>query len=93
MLGLGNADFLWVYGYDSEEILKRMRWAEPSYTLRGGYTYQNIMYLAAGVLLEKVSGIPWGDFLSPKNIRTFGNESYISLSEGREKTIEYFHSP
>lgn len=62
--GLGNADFLWYYNdTDSKEILRRMRMAVPTYPFRGGYTYQNIMYLAAGELIAKVSGKPWADFM------------------------------
>ena len=58
--GLGNADFLW-YGADLEpaEILRRMRLVEPAYSLRSSFIYQNIMYLAAGAVIEKVSGQPW----------------------------------
>lgn len=62
--GLGNADFLW-YDSDltSEQILQRMRYAKPTYPFRGGYTYQNIMYLAAGELIQKLSGMPWRIFV------------------------------
>jgi CubicO group peptidase (beta-lactamase class C family) len=62
--GVGNADFLW-YDSDltSEEILRRMRYAKPTYPFRGGYTYQNIMYLAAGELISRLSGVPWRIFV------------------------------
>ena len=51
--GLGNADFLWFNNdLGEKEILHRMRYAQPAYPLRGGYTYQNIMYLAAGEVIE-----------------------------------------
>lgn len=62
--GLGNADFLWIDSeLDSREILRRMRYAKPVYPFRGGYAYQNIMYLAAGELIEKLSGTPWKIFI------------------------------
>ena len=63
--GLGNADFLWANNdLGADEILFRMRYAEPSYSFRGGYTYQNIMYLVAGEIIERVSGKSWGKFLN-----------------------------
>ena len=65
--GLGNADFLWyTLQLPPKEILNRMRMAKPAYPFRGGYTYQNIMYLAAGQLIEKISGKPWEQFIKDR---------------------------
>ena len=65
--GIGNADFLWVRNDLSEdEILHQMRYAPISYPMRGGYTYQNIMYLAAGKVIEKLSGMSWSAFLQER---------------------------
>jgi len=62
--GLGNADFLW-YGQanSTRDILDRLRLLDPAYSMRAGFIYQNIMYAAAGSLIEAVSGIPWEDFI------------------------------
>lgn len=66
-IGLGNADFLWA-GSDLKpsEILYQMRYAPLAYSLRGGYTYQNIMYLAAGEIIARRSGLSWEDFLTQR---------------------------
>lgn len=65
--GIGNADFLWFNNdLSSKEILARMRYAEPAYPFRGGYTYQNIMYLAAGELIARLSGMPWSLFVQER---------------------------
>lgn len=65
--GLGNADFLW---YEREtnidDILFRMKYAEPAYSLRSGFIYQNIMYAAAGEVVARVSGMPWADFIQTR---------------------------
>ena len=62
--GIGNADLLWyLWNYDPDEILYKMRFLESSYPLRGGYTYQNIMYAAAGKIIERISGMSWEDFI------------------------------
>lgn len=65
--GLGNADFLW-YGQDTPtaEIIKRLRYVEPVYSLRSGFIYQNIMYGAAGELVGAVAGISWEEFLQQR---------------------------
>ncbi|MBL7875918.1 MAG: beta-lactamase family protein, partial [Cyclobacteriaceae bacterium] len=47
--GVGNADFLWsIMNIPAEEVLAKMKMVEPSYSLRSGFIYQNIFYLAAG---------------------------------------------
>lgn len=71
--GVGNADILWtVLDLPSEEILKRMRLVPPAYSFRGGYTYQNIMYLAAGELIARVSGQSWESFLRERIFQPLG---------------------
>jgi len=65
--GVGNTDVLWSYmDIPSEEVLQRMRLVEPSYSFRSGFIYQNIFYLAAGQVIEKVSGQPWEDFIKQR---------------------------
>jgi CubicO group peptidase (beta-lactamase class C family) len=62
--GLGNADFTWdIMDISSEEILAKMRWVKPTYSLRSSFIYQNIFYLAAGKVIEKVSGKKWNVFI------------------------------
>jgi CubicO group peptidase (beta-lactamase class C family) len=62
--GLQRGDFLW-YGseIDRDEILRRARFLKPSWSLRSTFGYQNIMYLAAGQLVAKVSGKTWDEFI------------------------------
>jgi CubicO group peptidase (beta-lactamase class C family) len=65
--GLGNADYLWASTQMTQrEILERLRHLPLSYPLRGGYTYQNIMYHAAGLLIEKKTGISWEENMQSK---------------------------
>ncbi len=65
--GLPNADFLW-YGQDSEadDILFRMRYVEPETSLRSSFTYQNIMYAAAGAVVAELSGMSWDAFIQKR---------------------------
>ena len=64
--GLPREDFLW-YGsqnYGRKEIIHRLRFLEPAYTMRGGYIYQNMMFLTAGELIPAVTGQSWDEFLT-----------------------------
>ena len=63
-LGIGNEDRLWTTDSTSiDELLFNFSKSKRKYPLRGGYTYQNIMYVVAGRLIEKVSGQTWQDFI------------------------------
>lgn len=84
--GVGNADFLWAWSPElsADEIAKRMQYAPQSYSLRGGYAYQNVMYLVAGKVIEKVSGMPWTTFMTERVFRPIGMQStFPNLSLSR----------
>lgn len=85
--GLGNADFLWDdTDLSSDEILYRMRLLPLSYPFRGGYTYQNIMYLAAGKLIEKLSGMSWEDFVEKRLFQPIGMTN--TYSNGKRSQVQ-----
>ncbi len=86
--GLPSTDFLWTSGDTSRrEIMHRVRFAPPSYSFRAGYTYQNVMFLVAGMVVEAASGMTWDDFI---RTRLFGpldmSRSVTSLREAQTKT-------
>ena len=84
--GLGNADFLWAWTPDlsQEAILNRMQYAEPAYSFRGGYTYQNIMYLAAGKVIEKLTGKSWEAYTEEKIFAPLGmTHSFASMTRSK----------
>ena len=63
-LGIGNADLLWVINnLSTAETIDKFKYAEKIYPLRGGFTYQNIMYVVAGEVIEAVSGQHWSIFM------------------------------
>src|SRR5439155_6735722 len=72
--GVGNADFLWAWTPElpSAEVVRRMQYAGPAYPFRGGFTYQNIMYLVAGEVIEKASGMSWERFVSERLFAPLG---------------------
>ena len=62
-----SGDLIW-YGsqYSREEVIKRARFLEPKYEFRAHYGYQNIMFIAAGEIVAKVSGMSWDDFIKTR---------------------------
>lgn len=72
-LGTFYGDLLWYNTtYSDEEVMKRIRY-EPI-TRRFGieYGYQNIMFLVAGKLIEKVSGQSWSQFVQTRIFTPLG---------------------
>lgn len=53
----------WGTGYSSEEVVRRARHCEPTYGFRAHYGYNNIMYIAAGLIIEEVTGKDWNVFI------------------------------
>jgi len=76
--GLGRADYLW-YGHDNstEEILRRVRLIDPTYPVRSSFIYQNIMYAAAGAVVEAASGKPWAEMIRTRIFEPLGMRETI----------------
>lgn len=66
--GLPRHDLMW-YGssLSRSELYQRLKYLEPTKSFRSAWQYQNLMYLTAGILVEKISGATWEDF-TKKNI-------------------------
>lgn len=84
--GVGNADFLWtIMNISSEEVLRKMQGVEPSYSFRSSFIYQNIFYLAAGKVIEKVSGQKWEDFIKARIFKPLGmNRTFPTLISSKD---------
>jgi CubicO group peptidase (beta-lactamase class C family) len=77
--GVGNTDFLWaMMDVPTKEILNRMRLVHPSYSLRSSFIYQNVFYVAAGQVIEKVSGKPWEVFIQERIFTPLGMGRTVS---------------
>jgi CubicO group peptidase (beta-lactamase class C family) len=73
-LGLGAGDLLWwpPSTYDRKEIMRRLRYIKPATSFRNAYAYDNVLYLVAGEVIEKVSGLPWEEFVAQRILKKVG---------------------
>src|SRR5688572_20154242 len=64
-LGLGAGDLLFVprSNLTRAETVRRLRHIRPATSFRSGYAYDNVLYVAAGQLIEEVSGQTWEQFM------------------------------
>jgi CubicO group peptidase (beta-lactamase class C family) len=73
-LGLGAGDLLWwpESTYNRKEIADRLRYIPLATSFRSAYAYDNVLYLVAGELIEKISGQSWEDFVSSRILAKVG---------------------
>jgi len=92
--GLPRHDFVWVNTpMDLPEIVRSLRFLEPNRELRAAYQYNNLMYMALGYLVERVSGKPWDDFVRERIFKPLAmNDSGCTIPEylaADERAIAY----
>ena len=60
--GLPRHDNMWDFcTLDRAGIFERLRHLEPSRAFRTAYQYNNLMFMTAGVLIERITGKSWED--------------------------------
>ena len=89
-LGTFSGDILWYRStLTAEEILERVRHLPKSYDFRAGYGYSNVMFLAAGEVVEKVSGQSWHEYIKAHFFRPLGMNRSISTIRDLDNTGNY----
>lgn len=68
-LGLGAGDLMiWPGGSDftPKDIIHNLRYLKPVSSFRTKFDYDNLLYMVAGEIIEKVSGKPWSTFIEER---------------------------
>jgi CubicO group peptidase (beta-lactamase class C family) len=81
--GISRHDGIWYKcDFSRKELFERLRYLEPSQTLRQGFLYNNMMYVAAGYIVELLSGKPWEEFVKERILTPLGmKNTYFSAKE------------
>ncbi len=71
--GLPRHDNVW-YGRAAtrEEIFRKLRYLEPNASFRSRYQYQNLMFLTAGYLTERLTERDWNDLIDERIFTPLG---------------------
>lgn len=68
-----SGDLLWYEtNYGADEILRRVRFLKPKSSFRSSFGYQNLMFVAAGKVVERVSGKTWSQFVTERILTPLG---------------------
>lgn len=74
-LGLGAGDLMiWPDSttVTKSELIHNLRYLKPVSAFRTKFDYDNLLYVVAGEVLAKVSGMSWEDFIEQKIMRPLG---------------------
>ncbi len=74
-LGLGAGDLMiWPDGHNftPTDIVKNIRFLKPISGFRTKYDYDNLLYVIAGEVVAKVSGMSWCDFVENRIMKPIG---------------------
>jgi len=92
--GLPRHDYSW-YGSTASrsELLGRVQYQEPSAELRARYQYNNFMFLAQGMVIEKLTGKSWEENLRERILKPLGmtrtNMSVLDMEKSDDRSLAY----
>jgi len=85
--GLGSADLMWArWHYSFAEMIRRLRYLPPAAPFRSQWQYHNVLYAVSGLIIERVSGMPWDAFIRTRIFAPLGmteSEALVSAIKGK----------
>jgi CubicO group peptidase (beta-lactamase class C family) len=92
--GIPRHDFMWYNSsFSREDLLKRLRYLEPTCNIRERYNYGNLTYLIAGLAMERMKGETWETLVSQKILTPLGmkktNFSIAKMQESDDFAFPY----
>ncbi|MCR9248186.1 MAG: serine hydrolase [bacterium] len=75
-------DLLW-YGsdYDDQAVLARLHHLPITQPFRGQFGYQNLMYMVAGLVIERTGGTSWDEFVEQRFFAPLGMQASRSAAQ------------
>lgn len=90
-LGLGQGDLMFFPEGGSltvNDIVHNVRYLKPENAFRSKLDYNNIMFIVAGEVIHRVSGLSWAEFIEQKIMKPVGmNASYGSYSRAKAANV------
>src|SRR6266852_3325588 len=74
--GITRHDTIWFKSdFTRKELFDRLKYLEPQEPMRQAFLYNNLMYAAAGYMIEQQSGKPWEQFVRDRILQPLGMKS------------------
>ncbi len=89
--GISRHDMIWYRSdFTRKELFDRLRYLEPSQPIRQGQLYNNMMYVAAGYVVELLTHKTWEDFVRERLFAPLGMTHSVFSIEDMTKAGDYF---
>ncbi len=84
--GLPRHDFVWYNSkFSRSELLNRLQHLEPTSDIREKFQYNNLMYAVAGLVIERLTGQTWEEFIQNRIFDPIGmNLSNFSVDDSQQ---------
>lgn len=69
-------------GYTRDDVYKMMALIKPTYSFRGGYEYNNITFIIAEKIIEKITGKSWEESVKERILQPLGMDATSLNAEG-----------
>lgn len=92
--GLPRHDLSWYASWATRiELLDRIQYMEPTAELRAKWQYNNFMFMAQGVVIEKLTGKSWEENMKEKILKPLGmdntNVSTIDMEKSADHSLAF----
>ena len=96
-LGLGAGDLMWFpdgNDFTIDEILKNFQYQKPVSAFRTQYDYNNLMFITAGEIVARVSGMPWSQFVQTRIMEPLRMDETAGLYKNlkNDKNVAFPHN-
>ncbi len=74
-MGLGAGDLMFFpegNDFDVDDVINNVKYLEPETSFRSKFAYNNNMFIIAGEVLKRVSGLTWEEFIETKIMKPVG---------------------
>jgi CubicO group peptidase (beta-lactamase class C family) len=88
--GLPRHDLSWYASWASrKDLLERIQYMEPTAELRAKWQYNNFMFLAQGVVIEKITGKSWEENMKERILTPLGMDNTTLSTNDMEKSADH----
>lgn len=88
--GISRHDLIWYKSdFNRKELFDRLKYLEPSQPLRQGFLYNNMMYAAAGYIIQLLTQKTWEDFVRENIFTPLSMNSTVFSIADMKKQADY----
>ncbi|WP_343517762.1 serine hydrolase [Sphingomonas sp.] len=80
-LGAGDLMYFPQSTADAAQVMRALQFLRPVRGFRTGYDYDNILYIVAGILIERISGKSWRAFVGERLLAPLGMADAVTSRE------------